>query len=77
MFTGWLGLLGYWNVLLCRISLGKSMVGLIGVNQRSSRISSRASLMLGLCKVLFFVCVCHSSKLLDLGKWGEDMECSM
>ena len=37
----WLGLPGHWNVLLCRISQGKGMLGLIRVDLRSRRMSSR------------------------------------
>ena len=78
MFTGWLGLLGHWNVLLCRISLGEGMLGPIGVNQRSSRTSSTGFFdAWAVLSTVFMVHTCHSMKLFDLGKWVEDVKCSM
>ena len=41
MSTGMDGLPGYWMVLLCRIFLGKGILGPVGVNCKSSRRSSK------------------------------------
>ena len=40
MLTGVKGLPGYWMVLLCRISHGEGMLGLMGLDHRSRRRSS-------------------------------------
>ena len=40
MSTGIDGFPGHWMVLFCSISLGKDMLGLIGIDYRSSRRSS-------------------------------------
>ena len=73
MFTGLLGLLGHWNVLLCRISWGEGMLGLIGVDLRSSRMSSRGffAAWAVFSAVLMVLTYC-STKPLDLGN-GERM----
>ena len=78
MFTGWLGLPGHWKVLLCRISWGKGMLGPIRVNLKSSRMSSRGFFAVwAVFSTVLMVLTCHSTKPLDLGKQGEDVECSM
>ena len=78
MLTGYEGLPGHIIVLLCRISLGEGMLGLIGVNLRCSRTVSRG-FMAGkaVLSTVFMVLTWHLMKPLDLGKLGEDVECSM
>ena len=54
------------------------MLGLIGVDLRSSRTSSRGFFAaLAVLSTVLMVLTCCSMKPLDLGKWGEDVECSM
>ena len=64
---------GALKVLLCRITLGEGMLGLMGVEHRSSRRS--LSDLLDSWVVFSTVVMgltCHTMKLLDLGKWVDD-----
>ena len=72
--TGVNGLLGCWKVLLWRISQGEGMLGLIGVDCRSSSMS--ASDLCDTCVVLstvLMVLTWHSMNQLDLKKCGEEV----
>ena len=72
MFTGWLGLAGHRNILLCRISQGEGMLGPIGIDLRSSRMSSRGFFAAwAVLSALLMVLTCCSMKPLDLGKVGR------
>ena len=72
MFTGWLGLPGHWKVLIYRISQGEGLLGLFGVDQRSSRMSSRGlSESWPVLSAVLMILTCHSVNPLDLRKWGE------
>ena len=54
------------------------MLGPIGVDLRSSRMSSRGFFdAWAVLSIVFMILTCHSMKLLDLGKWGEDVMCCM
>ena len=72
MSLGCEGLLGCMIVLLCRISQGEGMLGLIGVDLRSSSTVSRAFLagrvLFSTVIMVLFWC---SMKPLDLGKVGR------
>ena len=53
------------------------MLGLIEVNQRCSRTSSRSFFdTWAVLSAVFMFHTCHFAKPLDMGKWG-DVECSM
>ena len=78
MSTGWLGLQGCWKFLLCRISQEEGMLGLIRVDQRVNRTSSRGLFeSWGVLSTVLGVWTCPSTKPLDLGKWGKDMVLSI
>ena len=50
----------------------------MGVNLRPSRTSSRGFFAVrAVLSVVMMVLTCCSMKPLDLGKWGEGVECSM
>ena len=54
------------------------MLGLIRVDQRSSRMSSRGFFAVwAVLSAVLMVCTCYSMKPLVLGKWAKDVECSM
>ena len=78
MFTGWLGLLGHWNVLLWRILHGGGMIG------SNEEMKVQQNVLEGFCvspgpvlSTVFRVWTWHSVNLLDLGKCREEVECSM
>ena len=72
------GFPGQCMVLLCRISLEEGIFRLIGVDHRSRSRSSRDVLASWLVlKAVLNVLTCHFMRLLDQGKWGEEMVCSM
>ena len=66
------GFMGPWKVLLCRISQGEGILGLMGVECRSRRSSS--SELPDSCVVLytvFMVLTCHLIKPLAQGSGGK------
>ena len=72
MLTGTEGLLGCWKVLLCRISWGEGMLGLVGVEwmsrSRSSMVFLESWVVLSM---VFSILTWHSMNPLDLEKWGK------
>ena len=78
MSTSWEGLPGLWMVLSCRISHGAGILGPIGVECRSNRTVSRGFLVgKAVFSAVLMVLTCLLMKPFDLGKWGNEVWCSM
>ena len=78
MSKGIEGFPGWFMVLLCTISLREGIFGVIGVHHRSRSRSSKDVLASWLVlRAVLSVLTCCSMKLLDWGKWGEEVICLM